>query len=137
MDEFAGRRLPPRVLEAFKNHFGEADVDQGLKPEGDAAAYYEALFELLVDYAQIPEGALATLARYRSQAIADALSKQGVERQRVQVASQASNTEASVDGVPISISLKQNPGPDTQGQDQEPGSLPPTPDDPPREVNSI
>src|SRR5690606_5461337 len=32
IDEFARRRLPPKVLAAFFEHFGEADVDRGVMP---------------------------------------------------------------------------------------------------------
>jgi hypothetical protein len=110
IDEFARRRLPPQVLASFSEHFGMADVDQGLKPEGDADAYYAALFEILVDYAQIPQGALTTLARYRAQAVVDELARAGVSKDRLLVEKQAMDTEARVDGIPLPVRLQLNPG---------------------------
>jgi hypothetical protein len=132
IDEFARRRLPPKVLASFSDHFGVADVDQGIKPEGDVEAYYSALFEILVDYAQIPQGALATLARYRAQAVVDELKRAGVSEQRLVVAKQALDTEARADGIPLALHLRiddQAPAgigvtlPDAEpGSDTEPGS---------------
>jgi hypothetical protein len=110
IDEFARRRLPPQVLASFSEHFGMADVDQGLKPEGDADAYYAALFEILVDYAQIPQGALTTLARYRAQAVVDELARAGVSKDRLLVEKQALDTEARVDGIPLPVRLQLHPG---------------------------
>jgi len=106
IDEFARRRLPAKVLQAFAEHFGLADVDQGLHPEGDAAAYYAKLFELVVDYAEIPQGALSTLARYRAQAVMEALEAQGVSPERLQAADQATISEARVSGVPLPLQVQ-------------------------------
>jgi hypothetical protein len=105
MDEFARRRLPGRVLQAFAGHFGLADVDQGVLPEGDAEEYYKALFEVLVGYADIPQGALSTLARYRAQAVMDVLVREGVERERLAGSETPQKVEARVDGVPLKFNL--------------------------------
>jgi len=105
IDEFARRRLPAEVLSAFAGHFGEADVDRGVIPEGDIAAYYAALFELLVDYAEIEPGALNTLARYRAQAVIELLAGQGVSRDRLQAAAEPRASEAQLTGVPLKLQL--------------------------------
>src|SRR5690606_4128397 len=101
IDEFARQRLPTNVLAAFFENFGEADVDQGVQPEGDIAEYYSALFELLVDYAEIPQAALNSLARYRAQAVVDGLAAQGVNRQRLQVPEQSQAVSARLEGVTL------------------------------------
>ncbi len=105
IDEFARRRLPAKVIQSFAEHFGQADVDQGVLPEGEASAYYELLFELLVDYAEIPQGALTTLARYRAQAVMDGLEQQGVARERLLATTQPIISAARVDGVPLPLQL--------------------------------
>jgi len=109
IDEFARQRLPAAVLAAFMKHFGEADVDQGIIPEGDVAAYYGALFELLVEYADVPQAALSSLARYRAQAVVDGLERQGVDRPRVQVATEPQAVEAGLEGVPLPLGLQTAP----------------------------
>lgn len=106
IDEFARRRLPAEVLSAFAGHFGEADVDRGVIPEGDIAAYYALLFELLVDYAEIPQGALITLARYRAQAVTEFLAERGVSRDRIQTAAEPLNSAAELAGVPLPLQLR-------------------------------
>jgi len=106
IDEFARRRLPAKVLAAFTGHFGEADVDRGVIPEGDVAAYYAVLFELLVDFAEIPQGALSTLARYRAQAVIELLAEQGVSRDRMGTAAQPFSTAAELSGVPLNLELR-------------------------------
>jgi outer membrane protein OmpA-like peptidoglycan-associated protein len=105
IDEFASRRLPPEVLGSFQQHFGVADADTGVLPEGDVADYYSRLFELLVDHAEIPAGALATLARYRAQAVVDVLRERGVPEQQWQFAGEAETTEARLGGVPLLLKL--------------------------------
>jgi hypothetical protein len=106
IDEFARRRLPSKVLASFAEHFGAADVDQGVIPEGDVAAYYSSLFELLVDYAEIPQGALTTLARYRAQAVADGLEEQGVAAEQWQLSDESQAVAARLDGVPLPLNLE-------------------------------
>jgi hypothetical protein len=106
IDEFARRRMPVEVMQAFAEHFGRADVDQGVLPEGDVSAYYSTLFELLVDYAEIPQGALTTLARYRAQAVIDGLEGKGIPRARLEAAAQASSSAARVDGVPLPLQVR-------------------------------
>jgi hypothetical protein len=106
IDEFARRRVPPDVMQKFADQFGHADADQGVLPEGDVTAYYSTLFELLVDYAEIPQGAMTTLARYRAQAVIDELEDAGVLRERLEAATQATSNEARVDGVPLPLQLK-------------------------------
>ncbi|HET6564218.1 MAG TPA: hypothetical protein VFG52_02295, partial [Xanthomonadales bacterium] len=69
-------------------------------------AYYAALFELLVDYEEIPQGALGTLAKYRAQAVIDGLARQGVSRHRLTTPAEAEVSEARVDGVPVSLKLE-------------------------------
>ncbi|HKX56273.1 MAG TPA: hypothetical protein VJN01_09230, partial [Xanthomonadales bacterium] len=124
IDEFARQRLPAEVLAAFVEHFGQADVDQGIMPEGDIAAYYAALFELLVDYAEIPQTALTSLARYRAQAVVDGLTRQGVELQRLQVSTEAQTSAATLDGVPLPLSLGVWSDPDIENPTPEPGVEP-------------
>lgn len=106
IDEFARRRLPAKVLQAFADYFGQADVDQGVLPEGDAADYYAKLFELVVDHAEIPQSALSTLARYRAQAVMEALEAQGVAPERLQAADQPTISEARVSGVPLPLQVQ-------------------------------
>lgn len=105
IDEFARRRVPPNVMREFADQFGHADADQGVLPEGDVTAYYSSLFELLVDHAEIPQGAMNTLARYRAQAVIDALEDAGVLRERLEAAAQADRSEAPVDGIPLPLQL--------------------------------
>ena len=116
IDEFARRRLPAEVLEAFVTHFGEADVDRGVLPEGDIAAYYSALFELLVDHAEVPQGALVTLARYRAQAVTELLARQGVSPDRLRTAEEPHSSAAELTGVPLQLELVIHSG-------EDPGSL--------------
>lgn len=106
IDEFAQRRVPPDVMQKFVERFGYADADQGVLPEGDATTYYASLFELLVNYAEIPQGAMTTLARYRAQAVMDALTDAGVLRQRLQAAAQAVSNELAVERVPLPLQLQ-------------------------------
>ncbi len=106
IDEFARQRLPIKVLSGFSGHFGEADADRGVVPEGDVAAYYAALFELLVDYAEIPQAALTTLARYRAQAVIELLAGQGVSRDRLHAAPEPRSNPAELTGVPLQLQLK-------------------------------
>jgi hypothetical protein len=110
IDEFARRRLPPKVLAAFFEHFGEADVDRGVMPEGNVEDYYAALFELLVEYAEIPETALSSLARYRAQAVVDGLTRRGVAGEQVQVTSPPQTAVANLEGVPLRVELALVPG---------------------------
>lgn len=105
IDEFARQRLPARVLAAFEEVFGQSDVDRGILPEGDIEAYYAALFELLVEYAEIPQGALNSLARYRAQAVVDGLTRQGVQQDRLNTPDQAQTIAANLDGVPLKLGL--------------------------------
>jgi hypothetical protein len=124
IDEFARQRLPADVLAAFVEHFGQADVDQGIIPEGDVTAYYAALFELLVDYAEIPRTALTSLARYRAQAVVDGLTRQGVDLQRLQVSTEAQTSAATLEGVPLPLALGIRPGPGIENPTPEPGVEP-------------
>lgn len=105
IDEFARQRLPPKVLASFTEHFGVADADQGVIPEGNVADYYETLFELLVDYAEIPQGALITLARYRAQAVSDGLADLQVAEQQWRIAEQPQAASALLEGVPMPLRL--------------------------------
>jgi hypothetical protein len=115
IDEFARQQLPIAVLKAFTEQFGEADVDRGVIPEGDTAAYYAALFEVLVDYADIPQGALSTLARYRAQAVIDELAGQGMAKDRLRVLPQPQSSVAELAGVPLILVLRIHSEPSGSG----------------------
>jgi len=115
IDEYARQRVPAKVLQAFIEHFGAADVDQGVIPEGDIAAYYAALFEVLVEYAEIPQQALSTLARFRAQTVMDTLTGQGVASERLTVLPQAQSSVAELAGVPLALAIRLHGGPQYSG----------------------
>lgn len=106
IDEFARRRLPAEVMQAFAEDFGVADVDQGVQPEGDVVVYYSTLFELLVANADIPQSAMTSLARYRAQAVMEGLQDAGVSRDRVEAIGQAIAREARAEGIALPLQLQ-------------------------------
>jgi hypothetical protein len=81
LDEFAGERLDADTLARIR---ARSDVAEALDP-ADRAAYYRALFEALVQAEQIGELALARLARFRAQSVAETLTGHGLARERIEV----------------------------------------------------
>ncbi|MEO0998000.1 MAG: DUF748 domain-containing protein [Pseudomonadota bacterium] len=72
LDEFAEARLPPAARAAIAEHFDNEDT-----------GYYRAVFAALVEHEPVPDSALRRLARYRAQAVRDALAEPGIDDVRL------------------------------------------------------
>jgi hypothetical protein len=81
LDEFAGERLSAAELAAL----------QAYHPQR-GSAYYSAVFDALVNNEVVSPTALRSLARYRAQTIIDQLTTEGVDRERLQIGSEAGTT---------------------------------------------
>ena len=95
LDEFASTRLRSAQRQGIDARFPNKDD-----------RYYEAVFEELVKNEDVSEPALQRLARYRARAVADALSRHGIDPSRLQVAGEPELTGATGEMLPLSMSLR-------------------------------
>lgn len=106
LDEFASRRMPGAALEAFDQQLGLPDGEAGPLPAARGENYYAALFEVLVEYSVVPDSTLASLARYRQQAVADDLAARGIDHGRLLRGDTAIAVQSRGVGITLPVALE-------------------------------
>lgn len=100
LDEFAGERLPAERVASIAAGFACDEAVADLCRRG----YYAAVFDALVANAEITDGALNRLGRFRAQSVVEALTERGIDAARVEVTTGARVLESPFGiGLPVDL----------------------------------
>ncbi|MEX2525329.1 MAG: DUF748 domain-containing protein [Gammaproteobacteria bacterium] len=104
LEEFAQARLGKARTASIAAEFESARETAEGNEEKESAAYYEALYEALVENEAIPKTALERLARYRAQSIVDHLVTAGIAPDRAETTDQVKQLNGSGDRIFVELS---------------------------------
>ena len=119
VERLLSERAGPSALSDFVKQYAKRTGKQpeqlnpvlGLVGRGSRdVAFYEALFERLVELQPLPDSALKTLAEKRAQAIVDVLLKAGINPSRLQSGGITQVTTGSGSGIATDFALDVMPG---------------------------